>query len=609
MAHTERMTGAEAVVKTMEMQGIEYAFGLCGHANISLLDALNDSSIEFLSVRNEGMAVYMADAYYRASHKVAAVITTLGPGLTNTVTAMADSLMDSTPLLLIAGDVPNYLIGKGALQEVSNTTLGNQWEILRPVTKRSWRVPDVADVANSIHRALNIALTGNPGPVAISVPMDFMGEVQDFEIEDPSLHRANGFRVRGDSVAIEESAKILSESERVMILAGNGVLLSEATDELIAIAEHLGAPVATTMVGQTAFPKSHELNIEIPNSIGNPAVHHAMQTADTVLVIGSRLSEFETNSWNTEVGFDPWNRQKLIQIDIDTETIGRVFPVHQGIVGDAKSVLLDLCASLTDISESKWPETSAWVSVLQGQLEDWRKMVAERELNDDTPIDPYRVVAELRKVIPENSIVHVDPGTVVRYMVGQQLTLDTPGSYYANQGFGSMGACMATVLGSKIACPDKTVIAFMGDGGFTCEMSPIITAVEHGLPVVWIVLNNQAFNSIEIYQHRHYDHRIYGTTFKDHTGGLTNTDFAAIARACGALGFRVERPENLASTLQEAISSNRPCVVEVMSDTMRYVKTYGWFEANRIFSEEAEYKRDRNVETSDLLKDPATSAR
>ena len=230
MAHTERMTGAEAVVKTMEMQGIEYAFGLCGHANISLLDALNDSSIEFLSVRNEGMAVYMADAYYRASHKVAAVITTLGPGLTNTVTAMADSLMDSTPLLLIAGDVPNYLIGKGALQEVSNTTLGNQWEILRPVTKRSWRVPDVADVANSIHRALNIALTGNPGPVAISVPMDFMGEVQDFEIEDPSLHRANGFRVRGDSVAIEESAKILSESERVMILAGNGVLLSEATD-------------------------------------------------------------------------------------------------------------------------------------------------------------------------------------------------------------------------------------------------------------------------------------------------------------------------------------------------------------------------------------------
>ena len=158
MAHTERMTGAEAVVKTMEMQGIEYAFGLCGHANISLLDALNDSSIEFLSVRNEGMAVYMADAYYRASHKVAAVITTLGPGLTNTVTAMADSLMDSTPLLLIAGDVPNYLIGKGALQEVSNTTLGNQWEILRPVTKRSWRVPDVADVANSIHRALNLSL-------------------------------------------------------------------------------------------------------------------------------------------------------------------------------------------------------------------------------------------------------------------------------------------------------------------------------------------------------------------------------------------------------------------------------------------------------------------
>ena len=592
MEIAEKMTGAEAIVKVLEEQGVRYVFGICGHANISMLDALHESSIEFVSVRNEGVAVYMADAYFRASHQIAAVLTTVGPGVSNTVTAVADSMMDSTPVLVIAGDVPNYLIGKGALQEVSFTTFGNQWEILRPVTKRAWRIADVRDVPGSIQRALNIALSGCPGPVAVSVPMDFLGAVGEFEVEDPRLHRPSHSRLRGDREAIGRGADLLASAERPMVLSGNGVLLSRATPELVAVADLLSAPVATTMTGQVGFPKSHELNIECPNSIGNPAVQHAMQTADVVLVVGSRLTEFEANSWDREVGFDPWTRQSFVQIDVDSEMIGKVYPVEVGIVGDAKAVLAELSQALGERMASRRPR-SPWVNELLAQLAEWRQAVAERERNDSVPIDPYRVMAELREVLPGNSILHVDPGSVIRYIAGQQLTLDEPGSFYYNAGFGSMGACMATALGAKLARPDKTIVSLVGDGGFTCQMSPVVTAVEHNIPVVWVVLNNFAFNSIEIYQHRHFDSRVYGTTFRDRQGEPSNPDFAALARSCGAQGYRVERPEELQSALRQAMETDRPSVVEVITDSMRYVDTYGWFEANRIFMAEAEFKRER----------------
>ena len=314
MATDKKMTGAEAIVRILEKAGVKYVFGACGHGNLSVLDALQSSPIEFVSVRNEGMAVHMADGYYRASHQISVALTTVGPGLTNTVTAVADAMFDSTPMLIISGDVQSYLLGKSALQEISFSSLGGQWEILRPVTKRSWRVASVEDVPGSIHRALNLALSGNPGPVAVSVPIDFLGAAEEFEIEEPTHHRAAQSRIRGDKDAIHKAAELLAGAERPMIMAGNGVLLSEATDELRSVAEHLAAPVATSLAGQTCFPKTHRLNIEIPNSIGNPAIHHAMVNSDVVLVVGSRLAEFEANSWNTEVGFDPWERQKFVRI-------------------------------------------------------------------------------------------------------------------------------------------------------------------------------------------------------------------------------------------------------------------------------------------------------
>ena len=592
MADAEEITGAEAIVKILEKEGVKYVFGLCGHANLSILDALHGSSIEFISVRNEATAVYMADAYYRASHQIAAVVTTVGPGIMNTVTAIADAMTDATPLLLIAGDVPNYLIGKGALQEISISTYGDQWEILRPVTKRAWRVPDVRDVPGSIQRALNIALSGSPGPVAVSIPMDFQAAVAKFDIDDPGQRRASRSRPRGDSDLIERAAEILSSAERPMIFAGNGVMLSKATPELVALAEHLSAPTATSLVGQGGFPKSHRLSVDCPSSVGNPAVSHAMKTADVVLGVGTRFSEIETNSWDPEVGFDPWNRQRLVQIDIDPEMIGKVYPVAVGIVGDAKAALADLDSAIRRRTGGRANSSADWVGEVLSLRDEWKATLAKEEDSDEVPIKTQRVLADLREVMPAGTIVHVDTGGF-GYAVGQHIPVDEPQTYYYNLGTGSMGPCMATPLGSKLARPDKKVVSIVGDGGFTCQMSPIVTAVEYDIPVVWIVLNNYSFNSIEASQHKHFEGRLLGTRFTDREGQPYNPDFAALARACGALGYRVEQPGDLRSTLREALDSNRPCVIDVLSGQTRFAETYGWFEANRILAAEAEFKRNR----------------
>jgi acetolactate synthase-1/2/3 large subunit len=593
---TEQITGSEAIVRILEKAGVKYAFGLCGHANLSLLDALYDSDIEFISVRNEGMAVHMADAYFRASHQIAAVVTTVGPGVTNTVTAVADAMADASAVLIISGDVPSYLFGKGALQEISTTTLGEQWALLRPVTKGAWRVADAGDVPGSIHRALNLALSGCPGPVSVSVPMDLLSAVRSFEVDEPQQHRAAYSRMRGDREAIERATDVLAQAERPMILSGNGVLLSQATPELIVVAEHLAAPVATSLGGQGSFPKSHRLNIECPNSIGNPAVRHAMLTSDAVLVVGSRLTEFEANSWDPESGLDPRARQDLVQIDVDPDMIGRELPVRVGIVGDAKAVLAELAHALYLRCPTRWPEKSGWLDEVLTLMDEWRETVAVQEKSDSVPLNPYRITAELRRVLQPDSMVHVDAGSSMRYIAGQQLRLDEPGAFFFNAGFGSMGATMASVLGAKLAQPQKQVVAIVGDGGFTCNMSPVITAVEHGIPVVWIVINNYAFHSIEIYQHRHFDGRVYGTTFRDREGEPFNPDFASLARTCGALGFQVRRPEELAPAIRQAIESNHPSVVEVIAGQTRYVSTHGWFEANRILGAEAEFKRQRSIE-------------
>ena len=587
-----RMTGAEAIVEILKLEGIEYVFGLCGHGDVSVLDALYGSGIKFVSVRNEGTAVHMADAYYRTSHKLAAVLTTIGPGLTNTATAVADAMTDGAAIVLISGDAPNYFIGKGALQEISVTGSGNQFEILRPITKWASRVPELSLIPHYLYQALNMSQTGNPGPVLVSVPMNFFSEVGEFEIDDPRRRRPLFVRSQGDERGVGQALELLTKASRPLILAGNGVVISEATPELIELATALQVPVATSTVGQGAMPKSHPLNIDCPNSVANPAVAHAIKNADLVLAIGTRFSEIETSSWRTEFSFNPWSgKQKIVQIDLVASEIGRNYPVEVGIIGDAKAVLAQLIAKLK--ARGVRPSgRSPWLEDILRLKADWEVTKSIEISGADVPIKTQRLFGELSKAMPAGSIVLIDTGGF-GYAAGQHLPFEEPLTFYYNLGIGSMGPCMAGALGAKLANPDRKVISLVGDGGVTCEMSPLVTAVEYRIPVLWVVLNNYSYNSIEAYQHKHYGHRMLGTQFRDPDGKPYNPDFVALARACGADGARVEEPGDLPKALKTALSAPGPYLLDVVTGETRFPKTYGFFEANTFFAAEAEFKRQR----------------
>lgn len=597
-------TGAEAIVKILQDEGIEYVFGLCGHGNVAVLDALYDSSIKFISVRNESSAVHMADAYYRTSGRIAAVLVTLGPGVTNTVTALADAVTDGAALVLIAADVPSYLVGKGALQELSVTSDGNQAELVRPVTKWSSRVPDIRLIPQFMYHALNIAQTGNPGPAVVSVPMNYFSETAEFTLDDPRRRRPNYSRPAADARGIAAAAQLVQASRKPMILAGNGVVLANAGPELLALAERLSIPVATSLVGQACYPKDHRLNIDCPNSVGNPAVSYAMRNADLVIVVGSRLSELEMSSWNTDYGFDPWSKeQRFVQIDLEPTEIGRNYPVEVGIVADAKLALAQLLEEvrLLDDDHADPSRRAEWVAQVLTLKTEWEAVKSEERQSEAVPISTQRLLGEIRTAAPKDAIFLVDTGGF-GYAAGQHLVPDTPRSYYHNLGIGSMGPCMAAALGAKLANPSRKVVALVGDGGFTCEMSALVTAGEYGIGAVWVVLNNYSYNSIEAYQHKHYEHRILGTQFRDREGRPYNPDFTAVALACGLGASRVEKPSELAEAFKTAFSSDGPYVVEIMTGDTRFTKTYGFFEANRFFEEEARFKANRAVASAGQVK-------
>ncbi|MEM7345843.1 MAG: thiamine pyrophosphate-binding protein, partial [Chloroflexota bacterium] len=420
---------------------------------------------------------------------------------------------------------------------------------------------------------------------------NFLSEVQDYHIDPPGSHRTAG-RMRGDRASVEKAADLLINAERPMIFSGHGVVLSEASPELIELAEHLAAPVATSLVGQGGFPKDHPLSVDCPNSVANPAVSHAMKTADVVLAIGTRFGEAETCSWNPDFAFDPWDRHKLIQVDISGEEMGKVYPIAVPIVGDAKAVLAELVTLVRDGSPSRSRDTHPWWQELKVHQDNWAATKAEDEASDEVPIKVQRLLGDLNKVMPAGSIVLVDTGGF-GYAVGQHLSINEPQTYYYNLGVGSMGPVMPAALGAKLARPDKKVIAITGDGGFTCQMSGLITAVEYNIPVLYLVVNNYSYNSIEAYQHKHFDGRVLGTAFVDRQGKPYNPDFVALAKACGADGLRVENPEDLTSAFEKALASPIPFVLDVVCGQTRFPKAYGYIDFNDILSKDAQFKRDR----------------
>jgi acetolactate synthase-1/2/3 large subunit len=587
-----RMSGAEALVRCLEDAGVEYAFGISGHANVPVLDALAASSIRFVWVRHEQDAAHMADAYYRFSHRPGVVLTTLGPGMANAVTGVWEAALDCSGMIVISGDVQSYMMGRGAFQELSMHSDGAQYEVFRPFTKRAWQVRDPQLIPYIAHRAFNLATTGKPGPVLIDVPVDHLTAVREFEIPHIAERQATSMRVRGDAAEIHRAVELLMAAESPLIHAGNGTTLSEAAPELASLAEHLAIPVTTSIAAHGVFDTLHPLYGGMPGAVGTPIGNALAREADVVLALGTGFCEMETSSWDPDYSFRFGTDARLIQVDIDPHELGRAYPLEVGIFGDIRTVLREMMELAVAAGPRREWSARGQIRVLQERAAAWNAEKKQAAATSELPIHMERFASELVPLLSDDVIVVCDVGAF-RHAIYQYLPIRRPQSWYFPSGLVTMGAGPAAALGAKLASPERPVICFVGDGGFSANSQAVATAVEADIPVVWVVVNNFANDAIRAYQLNHYDGRINGTVFERVDGSAYNPDFAALAQSYGAMALKIRTVEEIAPVMIEALTSERPCVVEIQAAPMK-PKPGGHWDVNDLLHAEGEFKRQRD---------------
>ena len=550
---------AHQLVKYLEERGVEHIFGLCGHTNIAFLSALEKSSIQFINVRHEQIAAHAADGYARAKHKTGVILSHLSPGLTNAATGVANAALDCTPLVVIAGDVPSHYFGKHPHQEVNIHLDGGQFEIYRPFVKRAWRVDSPGLFPEIIEKAFQLAESGQPGPVLVDVPMDIFSKEIDVALFERV--KQNTRTLHKPSIDQDTAAEIiqrLAAAKNPIIYVGGGIILANAAEELKAFVDHLELPVAYSLMGKGALPDDHPLTLGMSGFWGTQYINDSCRKADYVLALGTRFKEADCSSWYPQYTFNI-PPTKLIHIDIEPAEIGRNYPAEMGVVADLKQAL----SVLTRVARELYPDgvhKKALRQEIAAYREEFKKRNVEMEQSDAFPMMPERILAELREVLPRDAIITTDVGWNKNGM-GQQFPIYTPGSVLIPGGFATMGFGAPAAIGAKIACPDKIVIALIGDGGFGQNPAMLATAFHENVAAVWVIMNNNAFGTIAGLEKAHYG-TTYGTVFmKD--GKSTSPDYAAIARAYGVEGIKIESAAQFKPALEQAIQANKPVVLDV----------------------------------------------
>ncbi len=554
-------TVAEHLVDYLEHRNIKHVFGLCGHTNIAVLAAMADSPIEFVSVRHEQVASHAADAYARVSGKASVVLSHLSPGLTNCATGVANAALDCIPMVVIAGDIPTHYYGKHPHQEVNLHADAAQWEIYRPFVKRAWRVERADLMAEILEKAFHLAESGQPGPVLVDVPMDIFSQtITAKSFAKVKSNTRSLVKPSIDDDTAEQIIKKLTKAKSPLVYVGGGILLSSASEELSRFIEHMGLPVAHSLMGKGALRDDHPLVLGMSGFWGTELVNQSCLNADCILAIGTRFKEADCSSWYQGYTFNiPYS--KVIQIDIEPQEIGRNYPVEIGAIADAKTALGVLNRVARQICPNGFSNNALKRKIAEFRT-GFKESNREMEQSNAFPMMPERILAETRRVLPENAIITTDVGWN-KNGVGQQFDILEPGSILTPGGFATMGFGPPAAIGAKLAAPDRVVISLVGDGGFGQNPSMLATAVEMNLGIIWLVMNNNAFGTIAGLQKAHYG-LTYGTTFP---GDLANTEikpnYPEIARAYGAEGIRITSADELQLTLQAAISSDKPTVIDV----------------------------------------------
>ncbi|MBK6601345.1 MAG: thiamine pyrophosphate-binding protein [Betaproteobacteria bacterium] len=553
-------TIANLLVKYLEARGVRHIFGLCGHTNIAVLAALAKSrKIKFVNTRHEQIAAHAADGYARATKKASVVLSHLSPGLTNAATGVANAALDSIPMVVIAGDVPTHYYGKHPHQEVNLHADASQYEIYRPFVKRAWRVDSPHLFPEILEKAFVLAESGRPGPVLVDVPMDIFSKKIDGALFDRQLANNRALAKPSlDEPTAEKIVKQLLAAKRPLLYVGGGILLADAATELREFAEQLSLPVAHTLMGKGALPDDHPLILGMTGFWGTKYINDRCKAADWILGLGTRFSEADCSSWEPAYTFN-FPPTRLIHIDIDPAEIGRNYPVAIGAVADLKSAL----AVLTRVAKRLAPAGVKRAKLLAEMAANRKAFVAGNKKameSDNWPMRPERILADLRAVLPRDSILCTDVGWNKNGMA-QQYPVYTPGSVFTPGGFATMGFGSPAALGAKVALPDKVVVALIGDGGFGQNPAALATAFADDIAVVWVIMNNHAFGTIAGLEMAHY-----GTTFAtvfEKDGKSYSPDYAAIARAYGVEGIKVGSAAEFKPALEKAIRLKRPVVLDV----------------------------------------------
>jgi acetolactate synthase-1/2/3 large subunit len=575
------MKGAEIIVEHLVRERVPYVFGLCGHGILGFLDAVYDrrDELKAVSVHHESIAALMADAWYRVRQEPVATFTSCGPGSANLPVGLASAFMDSSAFLAITGNVPTSQWNRGPFQETGRHFQGDFVNVVRPYVKRSFQPtrPDMLPLA--LHQAFGLLRNGRPGPVHIDVPLNVFVETADVPAEGAAGLGQRIAPPAGDPAAVRRAAELLAAAERPVIVAGHGVELARAEAELARFAGQAAIPVATSPLGKGVFDASSPLSLGATGRNGTYAANAACRNADVILAVGTRFDDRATSAWLPGFTYRiPPTR--LIHVDIDPAEIGRNFPAEVGITGDARLVLEQLLRSggrhpteRQMVLEQLLPsggrlqeDRQRWLRRIETWRERWEEEMAGPRGSDAVPIQPARLVAELRSAVPADGIVLADVGVHHNWLVCDYPALSSR-TLLQSWGFASMGFGVAGSLGAKLAAPDRPVVAVCGDGGFLMLPSAVATAVEYDIPVVWVVWNNYGYVSIRDQQLGYFGAgRELATSFEDSRGALFSVDFAALARSMGADGARVEQPCHLADQLRAAIESGRPTVLDVRVD-------------------------------------------
>ena len=537
------MSGAAALMKALAKEEVKEVFGLPGGANLPMYDELFKSDIRHILVRHEQSAAHMADGFGRVSRRPGVCFATSGPGATNILTGIATAQADSAPMVAVTGQVPVKMIGRDAFQESDIVGMAN------PVVKYSFQPRSPEQVPQAVRKGFYIARTGRPGPVLIDVPKDVQQDGAQMEFPDEFSIRGYHPWTDPDVGAVQEAVGMLLESEKPVILAGGGTIISGAFSELQSVAEALCVPVVTTFKGKGAFPENHPLSLGPIGMHGHAEANRLMSEADCVLAIGTRFSDRSVGT------FEEFERNlKIIHIDVDPAEIGKNQRTQVAIVGDVRASLRVMIKALSSLPARK-ADGSAWLRHVREVKQYW---------HDNLKIHPgelgaAKILRKLRELLPPEAVVTTEVG---QHQMWASLFFDviSPGTFFSSTGLGTMGWGFPAAIGAKVARPGVPVVDIAGDGSFNMTENSLATCMTEDIPVIVFLVNNYSLGMVAQWQRTFYDRRMIGVDQR------SCPDYVKLAESYGAQGLRAESMPELESSIKAALSSEVATVIDIPID-------------------------------------------